>query len=72
MRVNKTKSVVKRTITRLNHAKMYTKRVEFGNSTPIIPHNNTPPASRKNSAPRGVTRFWSLQNRCNLVWSLTI
>ena len=24
----------------------------------IIGANNTPPASRKNSAPRGVTRFW--------------
>lgn len=72
MRLNKTKSVVKRTITRLNHAKMYTKRVEFGNSTPIIHRNNTPPASRKNSAPRGVTRFWSLQKGYNLVWGLAI
>lgn len=72
MRVNKAKSFVKRTLTRLNHAKMYTKRVEFGNSTPIIQTNNTPPASRKNSAPRGVTRFWGLQKGCQLVWGLAI
>ena len=27
----------------------------------IIVTNNTPPASRKISAPRGVTRFWGIE-----------
>lgn len=35
--------------------------VESQHFAPIISSNNTPPASRKNSAPRGVTRFWGMK-----------
>ncbi len=35
----------------------------------IILGNNTPPASRKNSAPRGVTHLWTSKNyKVKLLW----
>ena len=38
------------------------KIIEFAHKKLIITINNTPPASRKISAPRGVTHFWGIEN----------
>lgn len=65
MRLNSTQQVITGALTPLSHAKISTKPVEFGKTTPIMHGNNTPPASHWNSAPRGVTRFWGTQTACN-------
>ena len=37
------------------------KQLDLTSQSTIIDVNNTPPASRQTSAPRGVTRFWGLE-----------
>ena len=56
----------------MNTVCLYTICVDLVKIVTIIHRNNTPPASRKNSAPRGVTRFWSLQKGYNLIWGLAL
>lgn len=45
---------------------LYQKLLEFITRCTTMSSNNTPPASRQISAPRGVTYFWTFENPLSL------